>query len=787
MKKFLALVLIMLTFLIGGEVKADNNSRKFTAGAYVPDLYVRSKLGAYTRFAQYMVINREDGVPAYCLEPFKDLKTNYKYTLVTSNIPEVLGIEEDVWEDIQLIMYYGFHYTEHFSPYWHAVTQMLVWQKVKPEGVYEYTDTLNGTTVTKYAKETQELLNLVAEHKKRPDFSGESFTVNVGEDLVLTDVNSKISEYEITSTPGVTTRVEGDNKLIVTGLTKGNNTITVTKNYDNKREPSAIYTDNGDAQILGVVGKLPTYTKTININVTAGKISVDIKRPDNVYSNCNNGLKTTYGLFDGEKLVETFDGSLENLYVSKELPMKKYYVKQLTHACNDKEDKNIYEVEIKNDNPNPKVTIEVKENKKEIVILKKFGNKFKNNYALEENATFNLTDGKKTFPLTTNNLGEARITLGYGTYTLSQVTGKDNHELISEQTINIGEGTPDTYYLNYINEEILGSLKVTIKREEDYYSNCSNGNETTYGLFEKDTNALIRTFNAKEDGTYDITNLPLKEYYVKQIANSCNDYQDDYIYEAKLSKEKQEDSINITVKEHFIELTINKKYGSLLDGKYTLERDAVFTLGDANKSFTLTTNTKGNAKIKIGYGTYTLKQIAGKDNYAFVDTQEIVIDENTPEDYLISLINEEILSNIKVILKDEEGNLLANVLVGLYKGTRKVEELMTNDKGEVYFTNLNLRDYTLKQLSIPEGYEDITNNETITLTAEDGLVVFINKKKIEVVKEEKQDSRQVEEEVEKIEVPDTYINGDGKIIKVSSMLLTMALYLLVYGNKKRHN
>ena len=43
------------------------------------------------------------------------------------------------------------------------------------------------------------------------------------------------------------------------------------------------------------------------------------------------------------------------------------------------------------------------------------------------------------------------------------------------------------------------------------------------------------------------------------------------------------------------------------------------------------------------------------------------------------------------------------------------------------------------------------------------------------------------EKTEEIEVPDTYINGDGKIIKVSSMLLTMALYLLVYGNKKRHN
>ncbi len=770
MKKKIGFVLIMGIFLFGGNVEASNLNKSFYLGGKFDNTFVRKGKGEEPY--QYQPLYRNDGRQAYCLQPFKEAKLDEDYELVTENIPEVLNMSENLWNDIKLIMYYGYRYDNHKTEYWHVVTQILIWKALDPDEVFEFTKTNDRNN---YDDEMQEILDLVAKHKEGPNFGSDEIAIKEGETITLTDTNNILKEYNVTSSEGIHIDTK-ENELTIEGLKPGEHEIKITKSFIVNHEQSAIYVDDKGSQIIGVGNDLPDYEKVIKVSVTTGKVNIDIKNEDNIYSNCQSDIKTIYGLYDGDELVETFDSSATKSYTSKALPGKTYQVKQISHACSDREDKEVYEVTISLENQNPHVNVNVSKNAKEIKIIKKAGN------TLEANAKFTIGDELKSFSLTTSNIGEATIKIGYGTYTLKQISGLKNYSMVSNQTITINDTTLDNYTIELESEELLGNFTLNIKRGEHYYSNCSSTMETVYGLYDEENN-LIHSFKAFEDNSYTLNNLSLKKYYLKQISHTCSDKEDSKVYEISLTSKKQIAELSLEVLENFVELTINKKYFNTSENKLTLEKDAVFRVTDGYETFTLTTNSKGNAKIKLGYGNYVIEEISGKENYLLVSPQNIVIDDNTPKDYTLELESGEILKGITVIVKDTEGNPIKGGIIALYKGTRKVMELTTNEKGEVCFANLSLRDYIIKEIFLPDGYQKEYFTENVALK-DDYTITFINKRIAESVnKEESSNNEEVsqKEEVDKDilqeeVVPNTIADGDGKIIKFYSLLFTLILY-----------
>lgn len=772
MKKKIVIVLIMSIFIFCKNVQANNLNRIFEVNKnnmyYI--LNIKKELNGQSVTMEFESNRRNDGVEGYSLEPFKEIETNDKYQFTTTGIPEKLGITEELWKDVELIMYYGYQYENHKTRPWLALTQLLVWRTLYPEGVFEFTTTESEDN---YQTEMDEVLSLVENHKKGPDFGEEEFSLKVGEQKILTDSTNKLEEYSISNSDGLNVS-RTSNTITIEGTKSGMQELKLTKSFPiKKHEKTALYYDDKGSQMIAVVNDLPDFTKTIKIMVNVGNVTLDIKNANTTYSNCSSEDKTIYGLYDGEDLLETFDASSTKTFTSKDLPAKTYQVKQISHACSDKEDKTIYDATISLEEPNAHVNINVLENTKEVKIIKKYGDK------LEENAKFSLGDTHKSFSLTTNPSGEASITLGYGTYTLKQISGIKNYSLIKDQTITINDETPDVLPIELTSEPLVGSFTLNIVRNEDYYSNCSSSYKTLYGLYESDTNNLVESFLGNATKSYTLNNLPLKKYYVKQISYACSDKKDEKTYEVNLTTKKNNITLDLDVYENFVELTINKKYYNNDTGKLTLERDAVFEVSDEENTFTLTTNSKGNAKIKLGYGTYTIKQISGKENFALVNDQTITIDKNTPSEYLLEFQSNEIVKNITVLVADEEGNPIKGAVIALYKGTRKQEELTTDDKGIVCFTSLSLREYIIKELSLPEDIALDYQTKTINLL-EDSTITLTNKR-IKVLEnipeEEKQD---ITEELNTIEdlppIPNTKAEGDGIIIKFYTLLFTLIFY-----------
>ncbi len=507
---------------------------------------------------------------------------------------------------------------------------------------------------------------------------------------------------------------------------------------------------------------------------TTGHITFNIHNNKSIYFNCESDAVSSYGLYDNGELVESFEAEKNKTYTTKELPLKTYQLKQLTHGCSETVDNGTHDIVISEDNLHPEITLNVLENIKKIKIVKKAGDNF------EENAQFSIGDANKKFNLTTDDKGEAEIKLGYGTYTLKQVSGLKNYTMIPEQVVTIDDNTPYDNIINLKSEEILGTLVVNIKRGEHFYSNCSNNMETTYGIFDEEDN-LIDSFLATEEKVYTLNTLSLKKYYIKQISHSCNDKLDGKKYEIDLSK-KEKEEVDIEVLENFVDFTITKRYKSLDSDKLTLEKDAVFQIGDEDKTFTITTNSKGNAKVRLGYGTYTIKQISGKKNYALIKPQTITLDENTDGAYKLEVESLEISKSITVVVKDNLGNPIKGAVIGLYKGTKLANKLTTDDEGKVCFANLELRSYIIKELSLPEGYEKEYQTETIELE-DDKSITWENKKiKEEVIKEEVQEQDTFKEEmvVNNVAVPDTLVRGEGKIIKFWTLLFTTIFYTIIY-------
>ena len=179
-----------------------------------------------------------------------------------------------------------------------------------------------------------------------------------------------------------------------------------------------------------------------------------------------------------------------------------------------------------------------------------------------------------------------------------------------------------------------GSITINKIDSENIKRDFATLEGAIYGIYDEEE--LITTLKTNEEGIAYIDNLPLGNYYIKEIEPSLGYELDNNIYEINLTNENKD--IVIQSQEKVIEgnLIINKYYGN--NNNYVLEEDAIFEIYNINDKLIGTYKTEnGIIKEKLDYGEYYSIQIEGIEGYNFVDKFNISIKDNS--NYIFDLYN----------------------------------------------------------------------------------------------------------------------------------------------------
>ena len=531
MKKLVKiLTFVLVLFMTTKKVYA---AEKIVQGDYIPAYVNKSKAGT-TRYMQMGFLKlSSSGSYVYCLEPFKELNFNANYNRFISYPADRAGVSEETWKKIESYGYYGYMYKDHTDPIWYAAAQVLIWRAVDPEADIYFTSTLNGNKTDKYDSYLEEIERLSMEGLKEASFNNKTIKLNLNEEYSFDREDFMPSNTTHLTIMGNTIKIDTSKKFSskyeFRKISNVANELYLANNSQKTFKSNSIY----------------SHVQTLNIEVTGGNINAKFSKDLKYYSNCSSSTKNIYGLYSetGELLEKV---NADNLtFYSKDLGYGKYYIKQISHACNIKEDNTKYEVEINENNEYPLANITLEEATKEIIINKTYGEL--DSYKPEENAKFILSDDNTSFELITDGNGQAKITMGIGKYKLTQVSGLKNYTLVEDKTIDLSKINEDTLILDLKNTAIRKNIKVTLK------DNLGNTLSNTKVCLYNSNNEEVACKISNSKGNLTFKDMLLGDYTI--IPSSKEGY--------TLS----DTSLNVTLEDNDLTLVINYIKNKELDTK----------------------------------------------------------------------------------------------------------------------------------------------------------------------------------------------------------------------------
>lgn len=467
------LIIIFLTSLIAllpqsTYAKATN----FYEDKYIDNVWM-NKITPNRKTIYYqkarMFRQRETGNIAYCLEPFTMFNENSSYEDMVST-----KLTEEQKNRIKYLVYLGYKNKGKEDEIWYAITQLLIWETVEPNGLYYFTDSLNGNKTSKYQDLINELNNAVNNYQNSIK-TELNYTITIGEKIEIPLDN----DYNITYKSDDKYTTITNNTITIENLPVGEHKIVVAQKFNNHKENIVFFT-SVDSQDLVTIGNLDEETLAINVKVNDTEVKLD-KIDFDTNSKTASGMAklegTTYKIYN-ENMFEVaeiiFDTELTATV--KSLPIGKYYIKEIIAGTGYTLDTNIYEFELSKEQPKIAITLKNKVIKGKLKIHKVYIDE--DLIKDEENITFNIYDSKNNLykSLTTDKFGNLEIELPYGTYKIVQQNTTDGYEIVEPFIIIINSNTPLTYDLkdykikvpntyakskdNVINQIILKIIKI---------------------------------------------------------------------------------------------------------------------------------------------------------------------------------------------------------------------------------------------------------------------------------------------------------------------------------------
>jgi hypothetical protein len=360
---------------------------------------------------------------AYCIEPFTMFFDDISYE-EASNPDNLTTYQLD---RISKIAYFGYGYKNHTDKKWYAITQLMIWQIAEPQGVFYFTEGLNGTAIYPYNNEIAEVNSLIAEYEKIPSFSNQTITSIANKELIITDTNNVISNF--TSNSNIYT--QENNKLIFNNLSEDSYTIKFSKLETNYQTPILFYQAN-NSQNLVTIGNMKTLEVNLNINIikTYIKIIKIDKDTSTIISQGEASLDgAKYELLNEnmEKITEV--EIINNEAIIEDIDFGKYYLKEITPGTGYTLDEELHEITISKENPKIEITLENKVIEKKITISKKYGTE--TDLQNEENIDFQVYNNNNELikTISTDTEGKVDITLPYGEYKFVQINTTNGYQI----------------------------------------------------------------------------------------------------------------------------------------------------------------------------------------------------------------------------------------------------------------------------------------------------------------------------------------------------------------------
>ena len=453
MKKIKMFMFILCASLICSiSVRAES----FYEGKFLQGEYINKEKDGMTNFVTMQFVKDSKGNIVYCLEPFILFKNGKAYREIEGDVKQYKNLSEEQIRKISLIIYYGYGYTGRLDKKWYAITQYLVWKVVDSVHPIYFTKTLNGKKINKYETEIMLLMNDVNNHNSIPSFA-RKYKVNYGDRLYIPDI--PLDDYKIHSD----LPIRFDNGLIIDKVIKSG--IIYFQKLSNYYQDNFAIFDSNESQDIIRPGNVVNSEHEALVSVLMGSLTLDIRDDDSVYTKESDFTDTCYNVIgvNNGYLNKVCTGKESLIYNIPALPLGRYRIEQISTGGGYKKDYKVKEVVLDENNANQKVVLENELIKNKIEIVK-YSCK-ENKCVFEPFAKFDIYDkfANKVDTIVTNNLGYANIVLGYGTYNVKQIYGKDNYTLADPYSEDIFNEI-DTHYKELFNYYIE---KDEVKGEED--------------------------------------------------------------------------------------------------------------------------------------------------------------------------------------------------------------------------------------------------------------------------------------------------------------------------------
>ncbi len=456
---------------------------------------------------------------------------------------------ENIVDYIQKVAYYGATYPGHTEEReWFMAAQELIWERQSGVEVI-WTDTVvkkdnpdwTGVTIFDIESYKKEIEKLVANAGSKPSFDGLTYTKNLGEKLVLNDVQKQLPNFSIVEANNLKAKIKDNELIIELGNEPGEYRVLM--------EQKGVYTNYSLVSLGSVPTKQPVLvpgnirvSSLVKVKVQAGKIT--IIKEDSVTGSKAQGDATLKGAeyvvknADGQ-VVSTLKTSGDNASATTDwLPLGTYTVVEQKesngYTLSDKE----YTVTLSIENPNTTLTVNEDQVVTENVILgrvkiKKMdqnpdtthespakGARVKMTLISaigkknEEDCTYYATvdaNGEAEF-IDEKNIASAPYTIPYGKYRIEEVKASDAGE-----------------HLNYFFEP----LEVDVKGDHQYiYRIVSDEPVPFYPVIrkvDKDTREVVKMAGFKYK-IWQLANeeLGIKAGWVSQFDPSSNSIIDEF-------------------------------------------------------------------------------------------------------------------------------------------------------------------------------------------------------------------------------------------------------------------
>ena len=519
--------------------------------------------------------------------------------------------------------------------------------------------------------------------------------------------------------------LDKDMRVIATGETDGNGNLTFNRirfeipYYVEEITPPEGYVLDSTRHEFTIksADDIKNISKTLYNNIIKG--SIELYKVDDDMKPLK-GVKFTLYDSKGDKVISS-ESNDKGIVTFNDIPYGNYTVKETSPLEGYLKNDTIYSFDIKEDGKTVKAenSVENKIIRGNIKVVKV--DEDNNLLANAEITLYDLEGNEIQKDLTDENGQVIFKNIPYGDYEVKETKAPEGYNL-SDKVIKVSVNKEETglvYEAGRItNTKIKANIKIN-KLDQD--NNKIVGAEFT--LYDKNDKP-ITTAVTNGDGIALFEDVIYGDYYIKETKTP-----EGYIG----TNEKYEVSIEENNVEKFLDISNTKIKGNLeitkQDGNENLLSGAEFTVYDKvteNEVAHGVTDKNGLAKFEnLVYGNYYYVETKAPEGYVLNSYRhDFTINENGAV-LKETVINEQIVGDIKVVKIDEDKNLLANAEITLYDlEDNIVQKAVTDANGLVILVNVPYGEYKVKETIAPEGYNLSKEVLKVSVNKEDTGLVY---------------------------------------------------------------